>query len=59
MIPGAVAAIVRGFSLAAAVPIFAASSSAPPGLFNTFFPTLSAAFPRCLKQSSNPSASIV
>ena len=46
---GAVAAIIRGFLLAAAVPIFAASSNALPGLFNIFFPTFLAAEPKCLK----------
>ena len=39
MTSGAVAAINRGFLLAAAVPIFAAISSARPGLLSIFFPT--------------------
>ena len=60
---GAVAAISFGFLLAGAVPIFAASSRALPGLFVIFFPTFLAAFavalPKCSKKSPNPSLFIV
>ena len=59
MTSGAVAAINRGFLLAAAVPIFAISS-ARPGLLSIFFPTfLPPILPKCLKKSPNPSPSIV
>ena len=59
MTSGASAAIIREFLLAAAVPKLAASSSALPGLFNIFFPTILAAFPTERKKSPNPSACIV
>ena len=59
LISGAVAAIVRGFLFAAAVPIFAADSSALPVILKIFVPTFFAAFPRCLKKSPNPSAAKV
>ena len=52
-----------GFLLAAAVATFAPISNARPGFFNTLvancLPALAESFPKFLKKSPNPSASIV
>ena len=48
-----------GFLLAAALPILLAISNALSGLLATFFPKLTAAVPKPLKESFKPSASIV
>ena len=49
----------QGFVLASALPILLAISNALIGLLATFFPMLTVALPTPLKESFNPSASIV